>query len=104
MKKSNLYLIPLFILFFSCSNYEHNKEIGNSIVEKIEIYKVKQGYLPNSLKDINQEEVINKVLFCYEKVDSTNYMVWFGTTVGEGVYYYSDSKQWENRLREMKKY
>ena len=38
-------------------------------------------------------------LFCYEKVDSLNYIVWFGTTLGEGIYYYSDTKQWEDRLR-----
>ena len=43
------------------------------------------------------------VLFCYEKVDSLNYMVWFGTVLGEGIYYYSDTKQWEDRVRAIPK-
>lgn len=55
--------------------------------------------LPTSFQEIGLNEVINGVLFCYERVDSVNYIVWFGTSLGEGVYYYSDSEQWEDKVR-----
>ena len=92
----------LFVIFISCSHTEQNKTNGNKIIEKIETYKKTNGFLPNSLIDIGQNEIINDVQFCYEKVDSVNYMIWFGTTLGEGIYYYSDTQQWEDRLRKMK--
>lgn len=103
MKKIALKVLPLlFCCVFSCSNIEQNKTEGNTIITKIESYKKINGFLPNSLHDIGQNDVINNVLFCYDKVDSTNYMIWFGTTLGEGIYYYSDTQQWEDRLRKMK--
>lgn len=102
MKKISLIILSLlFVFLFSCSYKEQNKKTGNAIIEKIELYKRTNGRLPNSLQDIKQSEVINDVQFCYEKVDSTKYMIWFGTTLGEGIYYYSDTRQWENRLRKM---
>jgi hypothetical protein len=91
----------LFAFFFSCSHLEQNKKAGNEIIKKIELYKKTNGFLPNSLQEIGQNEVINDVLFCYEKVDSADYIVWFGTSLGEGIYYYSDTKKWENRLRKI---
>ncbi|GHT25483.1 hypothetical protein FACS189430_12080 [Bacteroidia bacterium] len=90
------------MLFSSCSHTKQNKATGDIIIKKIELYKKANGVLPNSLQDIGQDEIINNVLFCYDKVDSVNYVVWFGTTLGEGIYYYSDTQQWENRLRKMK--
>jgi hypothetical protein len=37
----------------------------------------------------------------YEKRDSVNYMVYFGTSLGESMIYYSDTKEWDYRLRGM---
>lgn len=100
--KYNLSVVILIATFFtSCFRSERNKEVGNTLVKAIEEYREKNDSLPNSLQEIGQSEMIDNVLFCYEKVDSANYMVWFGTTLGEGIYYYSDTKKWENRLREM---
>lgn len=104
MRKITLLLYSLLLfVFFSCSHLDQNKVAGNAIIKKIELYKKTTDSLPNSLEDLGQNEIINNVLFCYEKVDSTNYMVWFGTTLGEGIYYYSDTKKWEDRLRKMGK-
>jgi hypothetical protein len=121
MKKISLIVsLLLLVLFTSCSHIERNKKAGNTIVEKIELYKNANGFFPNSLQDIGYDEglgikgeyvcyeanifsvpsitVINGKIFCYQRVDSVNYMVWFGTTLGEGIYYYSDTQQWEDRL------
>lgn len=95
-------------LLTSClhSYIEQNKKVGNTIVERIEEYRAANDSLPDSLVGIGLDESIritidgkDGALFCYEKVDSLNYIVWFGTTLGEGIYYYSDTKQWEDRLR-----
>ena len=37
---------------------------------------------------------INGTVFCYEKKDSINYSIWFGTVLGESIIYDSDTKQW----------
>ncbi len=92
----------IIILYFTEINADKRRiRNGNIIIEKIEFYKNTNGFLPNSLQDIGQNGIIDDVLFCYAKKDSVNYMVWFGTTLGEGVYYYSDTKQWEDLVRDM---
>ncbi len=75
---------------------------GNKIVDKIEEYRMIHNNLPNNLQDVVQSEYVGDVLFCYEKESDTSYIVWFGTTLGEGMYYYSDTKQWEKQLRPSK--
>ena len=121
MKKNKFKLLGFLILFIiitSCSsNYiERNKEIGNLIIEKVENFKKVSGYPPNRLyiglesdfldiqidsSSVSEYEIaeagtsvleINGEVFCYQRLDSINYMVWFGTTLGEGIYYYSDTK------------
>jgi hypothetical protein len=71
---------------------------GNAIVKKIEAYSHANHHLPNNIEDIGIKETLQGP-FYYEKVDSTYYMIWFGTSVGEAVYYYSDTKTWEPQER-----
>jgi hypothetical protein len=125
MKTTKLIVLSLLLVSFnSCSDIEKNKKTGNTIIEKIELYKKTNGYPPDWLQSIGYEEYdflglhgdsnsyitdtttsgtsvikVNGEIFCYRRIDSVNYMVWFGTTLGEGIYYYSDSQQWEERLR-----
>jgi len=122
MKKIRLIvLLLLLVAFSSCSYTEKNKKAGIAIIEKIESYKKANGHPPNWLQSIGYEEYdflclhgdnpiyvtdttisgtsvikVNGEIFCYERIDSVNYMIWFGTTLGEGIYYYSDTQQWEN--------
>lgn len=103
IKYNLLVVILLTIIFTSCFHSEQNKKVGNTLVKAIEEYRKTNDSLPNSLQEVGQNEIIDDVLFCYEKVDSINYMVWFGTTLGEGIYYYSDTKKWEDKLRKMGK-
>ena len=129
MKKIRLIVFSLLLVAFSsCSYTEKNKKVGNAIIEKIELYKKTNGQPPNWLQSIGYEEYdflglhgdkpiyvpdttisgtsvikVNGEIFCYERIDSVNYKIWFGTTLGEGIYYYSDTQQWENFAREIKK-
>ena len=84
---------------FSCTDYkEELKEKGNEIIAEVEAFKIKEGRLPNSLSELGYEERLDGPLN-YIKEDSLNYTVYFGTTVGEGVYYHSDTKQWDTSVK-----
>jgi len=102
--KKNAFYIMLLLAFFGCNSAnEREQELiqqGDELVVKIEEYKKQNEELPNRLKDLGIEETMDGPLF-YEKEDSINYIVWFGTGVGEGMYYYSDIKEWDYRLRGM---
>lgn len=90
----------LFVpILSSCFNIKQKIRIGNTLVYKIEEFRSQHDSLPSSILEIGTDGVINGELFCYSKRDSSNYIVWFGTTLGEGVYYYSDTRQWEDQLR-----
>jgi len=97
-------LIILFVstIIFGCNSEKTLKEQGNDLVKKIEAFKDENGYLPERLSDIGIEEKMEGPLF-YRKWDSVNYTVWYGTDVGESMTYYSDTKEWDYRLRGMGK-
>jgi len=96
----------VFIYFISSCNSRESrlKKQGNEIVKKIEYYKEKNNRLPNSLSEIGIQVIdeSNPPLY-YDKRDSINYTVSFGTSLGESMFYYSDSKKWEDRYRKMNK-
>ena len=78
-------------------------ENGNLVVEKIESYRKSNNRLPNSLSALGivlSDE--GSQPFYYERRDNSNYIVYFGTTLGESKIYFSDSKKWENFNRQMK--
>lgn len=71
---------------------------GNTLVNKVELYRQKNGELPTSLSDIGIIEKAEGPLY-YQKKDSTRYIIWFGNSLGESKTYYSDSKKWEDQQR-----
>ena len=99
--KMIIYLIAMLIYgILSCDNIESGMvKRGNEIVKKIENYRDVYGDLPDSLREVGVKE--GPVY--YWKVDSVNYILWFGTYLGESVIYYSDSKRWEKELRGFKR-
>lgn len=108
MKKSKYFIliIGLFFLFFSfwffgLKDNRENRLIneGNALVEKIEAFRVKNNRLPNSLVEIGLEERDGIDVLYYDKRDSLNYTISFGTSLGESKFYYSDNKKWENSYR-----
>lgn len=93
----------LIFSIFSCDSNSEMINEGNKIVEKIERYRKENNQLPTSLEDIGVKETMEGP-FYYRKQDSIYYSVWFSTSsVGEGMYYYSDTKEWDYRLRAMPK-
>lgn len=94
------FIALLSIISCGCFSQYINRNIreGNIIVNKIEKYKDIHGTLPDKLQDVGQSDYVGDVLFCYEKESDTTYVVWFGTTLGEGMYYYSDTKRWTDQL------
>jgi hypothetical protein len=101
MKKALIILTVILVsCFFYFRSYEDRrlKKEANVIVTKIEDFKKKYNRLPNSL---NELDIHHEDLF-YNKFDSVNYIVWFGTDLGESMTYYSDSKKWEEAQRGFK--
>lgn len=99
-----IYLIILLsVSFTKCRNSDKSlMRQGNELAAKVEEYKKNSGKLPSRLKDLDIKETMEGPLF-YEKKDSVNYIIWFGTTLGESMIYYSDTKEWDYRLREIGK-
>lgn len=103
--KKKVIIIILFLSFIGfCvfllkkTNEEKMINEGNEIIKKIELYKKRKGFLPKTLEEIGIEEKMEGPLY-YEKLDTINYIIWFGTSLGESVIYYSDTEKWENRAR-----
>lgn len=103
-----LVVLKVLVLLFSivvigCDSAEKKlmKE-GDELVVKIEKHKVENGHLPNNLESLGIKETMEGPLY-YVKWDSVNYMVYFGTDLGESMIYYSDTKEWDYRLRGMGK-
>jgi predicted PurR-regulated permease PerM len=88
-----LLIIYIFIYIFP-SREEKLIDHGNLIVKNIENFHSRTGRLPNSLVDLGIEETLEGPIF-YEKLDSSKYILWFGTTLGESVTYHSDREIWE---------
>ena len=119
-------LVFISCLFASCGSYEKDIEIGNEIVEKIEQYIKDNGRYPDemiyfigseseflslpndslfkstsgtytlSILEIDGVEFYYQIDSVYS--DSVRYTVWFGTMLGDGMYYYSDTKTWVEEL------
>ncbi|TXK74423.1 hypothetical protein [Mesonia sp. K4-1] len=98
MKKLIILIISLFLI--SCDNNEKMIDIGNDIIDKIENYKKEYNKLPSNLEQLELKNLNSS--FHYEKNDG-KYVLWFGTTVGESMYYYSDLKKWDYKLRRLSK-
>ena len=74
---------------------------GIEIVNLIKLYKIENSKLPNSLNDLGIEESEEGPVF-YVKLDSLNYIVYYGTSLGESIIFYSDINSWVDRARRMK--
>jgi hypothetical protein len=96
----SLLIVSIFIILYAILDDSDEKK-GALLIDKIETFRQIEKRLPDNITELGLEEPMNRGPY-YEKKDSVNYIIWFGTTLGEGIYYYSDTKQWEDRLRKMK--
>ncbi|MCE7862372.1 MAG: hypothetical protein DYG99_02405 [Bacteroidetes bacterium CHB5] len=71
-------------------------ERGNDIIIKIEQFKTDFGKLPSSLEELGINEEVGVDALYYHKRDSVNFILSFGTILGESKIYYSDCKMWED--------
>ncbi len=92
-----IFIIGYILLFKETRENTLIKE-GDKIVEKVICYYTKNNRLPNTLTEIDIEEKIEGPIF-YKKKDSINFILWFGTELGESRIYYSDIKKWEEKYR-----
>lgn len=66
---------------------------GNEIISRVESFRQSHGYLPGSLKDIGVTDPDLRVFYC--RAGDNEYIVWFGTTLGESETYDSRTKKWD---------
>lgn len=66
-------------------------KVGNQIIARVEAFKKDRGRLPDKLEDlgINDDSGVS-----YCKVSDDEYIVWFGTTLGESETFSSQSRHW----------
>jgi len=97
MRKILTTLLSALLIYsglLGCTSRETRlRDAGNEIVHKVEAYKISKGRLPSSLSVIGIPEQEEGPIY-YQRVDSINYVVWFGTAVGESVTYSSTTKKW----------
>ena len=94
-------LICLFLVWYvfnffrdwECCDYTWYFKKANEVIQKIEDYRKCKGKLPESIEDIGETCDEGGPIF-YDKIDDTNYEVWFGTTLGSSCVYKSETKQW----------
>lgn len=97
-----LLLVGFWFFFLKDARENRLMNEGEMLVEKIESFRDEHDRLPNSLVEIGLEETDGADVLYYNKRDSLNYTVSFGTALGESKFYYSDSQQWEDGYRAMK--
>ena len=108
-KKSILFFGIVFyvgsIFLCACSNNPTRQDKmvqeGNEIVEKIESYKQQNNKLPENLNDLGLEEKDGYNVIYYTKRDSCNFTISFPISEESHMFYYSDSKKWEEGYRKM---
>lgn len=68
---------------------------GNELVRQIETFHRTRGRLPDSLDEVSPYEENRGKLF-YERCSGSQYIVWFGTTLGHSMTYSSSDGGWHS--------
>jgi hypothetical protein len=92
-------VIIFLVTNLSCGSNEKELRLmkeGNIIIGKIEQFKKEHGRLPDSLSDLGVDEKEEGPLH-YEKRSDTEYLLWFGTELGESIVYNSKNKKWNGQ-------
>lgn len=90
--------VLLFSRFWRARNESALMAEGRELIKKVEAYKAKNHKLPQYLSDI-KPQIPDDYPLSYASRDGENYIIWFGTSLGESIAYHSDSKKWEDRDR-----
>ena len=68
---------------------------AKEIVAEIEQFKASHGRLPTSLTEINGQSQSEADPIYYQPFNETDYVVWFGRSLGESYTYDSQSGAWQ---------
>jgi len=68
------------------------RRAGDDIVARVDQFKKSTGHFPSALSDIGVRA--DESCPCYCKTGDDNYIVWYGTTLGESDTYDSRTKRW----------
>jgi len=108
MKKYRYFLFFLVVVFFfvffaTISEIRRDYRLadeGNILVEKIETFRTIHGRLPDRLEEIGgkSKDGGGDSLF-YHKRNDLQYVIWFGTTLGESIYFDSENGYWRDSAR-----
>ena len=102
LKRYKYYIITItpfllfFVFYFTYLRNARDNELkreGSKLIIKIEKFKNEKGRLPVSLNEIGVKETEEGPLY-YDTVDNVNFIVWYGTSLGESVTYHSNSNKW----------
>ncbi len=74
---------------------------ANILIVQIENFRKENGYLPESLNEINYVGKTGADELFYTKYSEKNYTVSFTMSIDYNKVYYSDTKKWENGFRKM---
>ncbi|HZU27985.1 MAG TPA: hypothetical protein VFA04_20820 [Bryobacteraceae bacterium] len=74
---------------------------GNDAIQRIESYRGKHHRSPGSLEETGLRDSDPSWIF-YQKCNDRQYVVWFGTTLGESMTYTSWTRNWESLNRTCK--
>lgn len=113
--KQEIILLVSTVAFGLCGTFcetRDSKLIKKAAVidKQIQLFKAQHGRLPLSVTEIGLEEEeggIDAIYYTpesqFDSTDTENYFLSYGTSLGESMYYYSDTKTWEEFGRTMKK-
>lgn len=101
-RNSRLWYIPLgvsavaiivFLVVFMSTRLAYRQDFseGKRVISAVESFKKAHHRLPDSLGEMNIEE--RGVYYCKTKADG-QYLVWFGTTLGQSMTYESQTGKW----------
>jgi len=89
--------LVLFAYFFGFGpdTVVYRKEIqeGNVAIAQIEVFRSQRHRLPSSMEEAGIT-VPDPQRIYYERCSDTQYLVWFGTTLGESMTYDSATSTW----------
>ena len=88
-------LVAFMLLFVSGCREQRLKEAGEALAFRIDSFQTVEKRLPENLGELGIEEKMEGPLY-YRKLSSENYWIYFGTTLGESIFFRSETREWRD--------
>jgi hypothetical protein len=95
--KRFLLMAAQVFLFFAGGCGPTQRDLGNTVVSKVEEYKRSKDTLPASLSETGIKEEESGPHYC--KTGENSYIVWYQTMLGKSDTYDSQTKKWSEAQR-----